>query len=71
MSKSLNFIKFKRNKKKPLFSIITVTRNSEKHVEECIKSVLGQKYKNFEYIIIDGKSSDQTLKIIKKYQKKI
>ena len=71
MSKSLNFIKFKRNKKKPLFSIITVTRNSEKHGEECIKSVLGQKYKNFEYIIIDGKSSDQTLKIIKKYQKKI
>ena len=71
MTKSLNFIKFKRNKKKPLFSIITVTKNSEKHIEECVKSVLSQKFKNFEYIIIDGKSSDKTVKIIKKYQKRI
>ena len=68
MSKSLNFIKFKRNKKKPLFSIITVTKNSEKYIDKCIKSVLGQKFKNFEYIIIDGKSSDQTLKIINKHR---
>ena len=71
MNKSLNFIKFKRNKKQPLFSIITVTKNSEKHIEECVKSVLRQKFKNFEYIIIDGKSSDKTLKIVKKYQSRI
>ena len=71
MSKSLNFIKFKRNKKKPLFSIITVTKNSEKYIDKCIKSVLTQKFKNFEYIIIDGKSSDQTLKIINKHKKRI
>ena len=71
MNKSLKYIKFQRNKKKPVFTIITVTRNSEKHVEECVKSVLRQKFKNFEYIIIDGKSSDKTVKILKKYQKKI
>ncbi len=71
MNKSLKYIKFQRNKKKPVFTIITVTRNSEKHLEECIKSVLRQKFKNFEYIIIDGKSSDKTVKILKKYKKKI
>tara|TARA_Y100000741_G_C18162045_1_gene521601 strand:+ start:88 stop:861 length:774 start_codon:yes stop_codon:yes gene_type:complete len=71
VNKSLKYIKFQRNKKKPVFTIITVTRNSEKHVEECVKSVLRQKFKNFEYIIIDGKSSDKTVKILKKYQKKI
>lgn len=71
MNKSSNFIKFQRNKKKPQFSIITVTLNSEKYLEECIKSVVRQKYKNYEHIIIDGKSSDKTLEILKKYKKKI
>ena len=71
MNKHLKYIKYKKPKKKPLFSIITVTRNSEKYIEECIKSVLTQKIKNFEYIIIDGKSTDNTIKIVRKYQKKI
>lgn len=47
-------------------SIITVTYNSEKTVEQTIKSVLSQTYHNFEYIIIDGSSTDQTVSIIKK-----
>jgi glycosyltransferase involved in cell wall biosynthesis len=55
----------------PLISIITVSLNSEKHIEQTIKSVLDQSYKNIEYIIIDGGSSDQTVKIIKKYNNKI
>jgi glycosyltransferase involved in cell wall biosynthesis len=55
----------------PLISIITVSFNSEKNIEQTIKSVLGQSYKNIEYIIIDGGSSDQTVKIIKKYKNKI
>ena len=71
MKKPFNYIRYKKNKKKPLFSIITVVRNGEKYIEQCIKSVLGQKIKDFEYIIIDGQSSDNTLKIIKKYRKKI
>ena len=57
--------------KKPLFSIITVVFNNEKYLEETIKSVLNQSYKNFEYIIIDGGSSDKTLDIINKYKDKI
>jgi cellulose synthase/poly-beta-1,6-N-acetylglucosamine synthase-like glycosyltransferase len=49
-------------------SIITVTFNSERFLEDCIKSVQQQQYKNIEHIIIDGKSSDGTLDIIKKYE---
>jgi glycosyltransferase involved in cell wall biosynthesis len=56
---------------KPLISIITVVLNNEKHLEECILSLHNQKYKNFEHIIIDGGSSDNTINIIKKYEDKI
>ncbi len=56
---------------KPLFSIITVVYNNEKFLEETIKSVLNQKFRNFEYIIIDGGSSDKTLDIIKRYDSQI
>lgn len=51
----------------PLISIITVSFNSEKTIEQTIKSVVEQDYDDFEYIIIDGASSDGTLAIIKKY----
>lgn len=49
-------------------SIITVCYNSEKYIEETIKSVLKQTYKDIEYIIVDGNSRDKTLEIIKKYE---
>ena len=52
-------------------SIITVTKNSEKFLEENINSLKNQSYKNFEHIIIDGKSTDKTLEIIKKHEDKI
>ena len=42
--------------KKPFFSIITVTRNSEKFIERNIRSLKNQSFKNFEHIIIDGGS---------------
>ena len=48
------------------FSIITVTLNSEKFLERCLKSVKLQTYKNFEHIIIDGGSSDTTKNILNK-----
>ena len=58
-------------KKKLKISIITVTKNSEKYLEENILSVIAQSHKNYEHIIIDGDSTDQTKNIIKKYNEKI
>ncbi len=55
----------------PLVTIITVVYNGEKHINQCIKSVLAQSYQNIEYLIIDGLSTDGTLAIIKKYESKI
>ena len=55
--------------KKPLISIITPNYNNGKYLEETIKSVINQNYKNFEFILIDGKSKDMSLKIIEKYKK--
>jgi glycosyltransferase involved in cell wall biosynthesis len=54
----------------PLFSIITVSYNSEKTIRDTIKSVLNQTETNFEYILIDGKSTDKTIEIIKSYENK-
>ena len=61
----------KIDKENPLITIITVTLNSQKYLEETLKSIFDQKYKNYELIIIDGKSNDKTLKIIKKNNNKI
>jgi glycosyltransferase involved in cell wall biosynthesis len=49
-------------------SIITVVKNDVQNIEKTIKSLLKQNYKNFEHIIIDGKSTDGTLSVIKKYR---
>lgn len=54
----------------PLLSIVTVCFNSEKSIGSTIRSVLNQLPNNFEYIIIDGLSSDNTLEIIKSFDKK-
>ena len=52
-------------------SIITVSYNSAETIEETIQSVISQDYPSIEYIIIDGKSTDQTLDIVRKYEDKI
>ena len=54
---------------KPFFSIITVTKNTEKKINLTIASVLSQSFKNFEYIIVDGHSVDSTFVKINRYNK--
>lgn len=49
-------------------SIIVVTYNDRNHLKLTLDSILSQDYSNFECIVIDGKSSDGTLDILKKYE---
>jgi glycosyltransferase involved in cell wall biosynthesis len=51
--------------KSPFFTIITVVKNGDQTLERCIKSIKHQTFQDFEYLIIDGASSDKTHKIIK------
>ena len=55
----------------PKFSIITVTKNSQKYLEKNILSVQNQSFKNFEHIIVDGNSKDKTKLILKKHKTKL
>lgn len=52
-------------------SIITVVWNNVKTIKDAIDSVLGQTYKNIEYIIIDGASTDGTVEVVQSYGDKI
>jgi glycosyltransferase involved in cell wall biosynthesis len=54
-----------------MVSVITVVRNGASTIEKTILSVINQDYKDFEYLIIDGLSTDGTLDIINKYTDKI
>lgn len=53
---------------KPFITIITVTFNADQYLEKTIESAINQNYDNVEYIIVDGGSNDDTLKIIEKYE---
>ncbi|MCD7972075.1 MAG: glycosyltransferase [Candidatus Azobacteroides sp.] len=55
-------------KQKPVFSIITITYNAEKHIRRTIESIIRQSYSGIEYIIVDGKSTDHTIDIINSYR---
>ena len=61
----------KDDSENPLITVITVVLNNEKYLEESIKSLHQQSYKNYEHIIIDGGSSDRTMEIIQKYENQI
>ena len=59
------------SKPHPKFSIITVTYNAGKVLEDTIQSVVFQTYRNVEYIIVDGGSKDNTLEIAGEYRDRI
>lgn len=52
-------------------SIIIPTKNSATYLEKCLRSIESQNFKNYEIIIIDNYSNDETLEIAKKYTKRI
>ena len=52
------------NSVEPLVSIITPCYNSEKYITDTIMSVLNQEYRNWEMIIVDDASDDQSIDII-------
>lgn len=55
----------------PLISIITAVRNGAASLEKTIESVMGQTFRDFEYVIIDGASTDGTVDIVRKHEKQI
>lgn len=52
----------------PLVSIITISYNSQETINSTVKSILKQSYKNIEYIVVDGNSSDNTLNIVEGFR---
>ncbi len=58
-------------KSHPLVSIITPSFNQGQYIEETILSVLSQSYKNIQYILVDGGSTDNTMKVVEKYKAQI
>lgn len=59
------------NNRHPLISIVTVVLNGGTTLERSVLSVINQNYADYEYLILDGGSTDSTLDIIRKYQDKI
>lgn len=55
----------------PKISIVTPSLNQGRYLAQAIESVISQQYPNYEHIIIDGGSSDETLEVIQKYEQQL
>jgi hypothetical protein len=69
ISEITNNIILIKNQVHPKISLVTPTYNGADYLEACIDSILSQKYPNLEYSILDGGSKDESVSIIKKYEK--
>ena len=54
--------------KKPLVSVVVPVYNSESTLKNCLKSIVSQKYPNYEVVIVNNNSTDSTLNIIEKFE---
>ncbi len=55
----------------PLVTVVTVVRNNAPRLAKTFQSVFSQTYRNFEYIVIDGKSTDETMKVVRSHESSI
>ena len=51
----------------PLVSVVTPVYNGQRFLHECIESVLSQTYRNWEYVIVDNVSDDDTVRIAEEF----
>ena len=58
------------NKTGQLVSVVTPLYNAEKYLQECIESIIGQTYENWEYLIVNNFSTDRSLEIAQRYSQK-
>ena len=54
----------------PLVSVVTPVYNGERHLEECLESVLAQRYPHWDHVVVDNASGDRSVEIARRYAAK-